>query len=104
MPNSYDEAVWIDDKNGNSSWQDAEKVELDQLHEYETFKDLGNGAAVTVGSKRYLVTCATISIGNQEETMPWLGSIDRSVGLDLSLSLFSLSGFEPTSELEKACS
>ena len=52
VPRSHDEAVWIDDKNGNTCWQDAEKVELDQLREYETFKDLGKGAAVPAGFKK----------------------------------------------------
>jgi hypothetical protein len=52
VPRSHNEAVWIDDKNGNTCWQSAEKVELDQLREYETFKDLGKGAAVPAGFKK----------------------------------------------------
>ena len=31
VPRNHDEAVWIDNKNSNTSWQDAEKVEIDQL-------------------------------------------------------------------------
>ena len=52
VPRNHDEAVWIDNKNGNTSWQDAEKVELDQLREYETFRDLGKGAAIPDGFKK----------------------------------------------------
>ena len=31
----------IDERNGNTKWQDAEKLELCQLNEYHTFKNLG---------------------------------------------------------------
>jgi hypothetical protein len=39
---SYSHAVTLDKKNGNTKWQDAAKVEMDQLHEYETFHDQGH--------------------------------------------------------------
>ena len=41
VPRNHAEAVFIDEKNGNTKWQDAEKLEISQLREYDTFKDLG---------------------------------------------------------------
>ena len=38
------EAVAIDKKNGNQKFQNAIKLELKQLHEHETFKDIGKGS------------------------------------------------------------
>ena len=37
------EARLLDEKNGNTKWQDAEKCELDQLNEYGTFEYKGKG-------------------------------------------------------------
>jgi hypothetical protein len=52
VPRNHEEAIWIDNTDGSTSWQDTEKVELDQLQEYETFKDLGKGAAIPAGFKK----------------------------------------------------
>ena len=52
VPRSHEEAVWIDTKNGNTHWQDAEDVEVAQLDEYDTFEDLGKGAEVPDGHKK----------------------------------------------------
>ena len=52
VPRSHEEAVWIDTKNGNTNWQDAEKVEIDQLDEYNTFEDLGKDADTPKGHKK----------------------------------------------------
>jgi hypothetical protein len=41
VPRSHDEAVKIDEKHGNAEWQDAEKLEIEQLFEYDTFNDIG---------------------------------------------------------------
>ena len=41
VPRDHKEAVMLDEKNGNSKWQDAEKKELVQLDEYDTFIDKG---------------------------------------------------------------
>ena len=41
VPNSYPEAVELDKKNGNTMWQDATKLELSQIDEYQTFEDMG---------------------------------------------------------------
>jgi hypothetical protein len=37
----YDHAICLDEKCGNTHWRDATALELAQLHEYKTFKDLG---------------------------------------------------------------
>jgi len=44
VPRNHAEAVEFDRRNGNTLWQDAERKELDQLYEYETFKSKGIGA------------------------------------------------------------
>ena len=38
----------IDERLGNKRWEEAEKTELAQLFQYDTFKDLGKGAPITV--------------------------------------------------------
>ena len=35
----------IDKKNGNRKWAEALKLEIDQQHEYDTYKDIGDGPA-----------------------------------------------------------
>ena len=52
VPRSHHEAVLIDEREGNRRWQDAEELELKQLFEYDTFKDLGLGAPVPEGYKK----------------------------------------------------
>ena len=49
VPRNHEEAVRIDEKNGNTLWQDAEELEVDQLQEYSTFNDLGIGAPIPTG-------------------------------------------------------
>ncbi|KAL7570929.1 hypothetical protein ACA910_002562 [Epithemia clementina (nom. ined.)] len=41
IPIDYKEAVELDNKNGNTKWQDATELELQQIFSYETFKDVG---------------------------------------------------------------
>ena len=41
VPNSFKRAVELDKLNGNTLWQDAIKLELRSLFEYDTFDDLG---------------------------------------------------------------
>ncbi|KAL7564900.1 hypothetical protein ACA910_009389 [Epithemia clementina (nom. ined.)] len=41
IPCDYKEAVDLDNKNGNTKWQDAVELELLQISSYETFKDHG---------------------------------------------------------------
>ena len=52
VPRNHAEAVFIDEKNGNTKWQDAEKLEISQLREYDTFKDLGKGAPIPQGYQK----------------------------------------------------
>ena len=52
VPRSHEEAVFIDEKNGNTKWQDSEKLEISQLMEYDTFKSLGLNAPVPEGYKK----------------------------------------------------
>jgi hypothetical protein len=42
VPRTYREALEIDAKNGNTKWQDAVKLELTQIDEYNTFTDIGH--------------------------------------------------------------
>ena len=42
IPKGPKEAIELDRKNGNTLWQDANKVELDKLAEYNTFNDRGH--------------------------------------------------------------
>jgi hypothetical protein len=42
-PRSYDDAIRLDKLHGNNTWQGATKLEMDQLHEYDTFHDKGIG-------------------------------------------------------------
>jgi len=35
--------IELDKHNGNTKWQDFTALEMSQLHEYKTFKDLGKG-------------------------------------------------------------
>jgi len=41
VPRNHEEAVMIDTLNNNTKWQDAEKLELEMIHEYGTFQDKG---------------------------------------------------------------
>ena len=43
VPRSHKEAVELDKKNGNTKWKDAEQKELEQLDDYKTWHDKGNG-------------------------------------------------------------
>jgi hypothetical protein len=42
IPRSYNEAMQFDLKNGNTLWQEATDLEMSQLAEYNTFRDLGH--------------------------------------------------------------
>ena len=41
VPRTYDEAIEIDRRNGNTKFQDAVKLELQQIDDYDTFEDHG---------------------------------------------------------------
>jgi hypothetical protein len=41
VPRNVKEALALDDKNGNTRWKDAMQEEIQSLHAYSTFKDMG---------------------------------------------------------------
>ena len=55
VPRSSHEARLLDAKNGNTKWQDAEKQELVQLDDYNTFKNLGKGGKAPEGYQKIRV-------------------------------------------------
>ncbi len=52
VPRNYDDALRIDAKNGNAKWQDAVKLEFEQLDSYGTFDDKGFKGKPPEGHKR----------------------------------------------------
>jgi hypothetical protein len=42
IPRNYNEAMQFDLKNGNTLWGEATDLEMSQLAEYDTFRDLGH--------------------------------------------------------------
>lgn len=52
VPRNHKEAVQLDTENGNTKWQDAEKTEIAQLQEYQTFHNVGRGKQIPVGFKK----------------------------------------------------
>ena len=42
----------IDEREGNRKWQDSEDLELKQLFDYDTIKDLGKGVPTPDGYKQ----------------------------------------------------
>ena len=49
VPRNYAEALVLDDKNGNTRWQDCTKLELQQLQDYKSFQDLGDNSKIPTG-------------------------------------------------------
>jgi hypothetical protein len=45
IPLSYEDATRLHKLHGNDKWQSATKLEMDQLHEYDTFHDKGIGTS-----------------------------------------------------------
>ena len=52
VPRTHAQAVEIDERNGNTKWQDAEATEMGQLMEYNTFIDKGKGDIAPDGYKK----------------------------------------------------
>ena len=44
----------LDKNNGNTRWQDATKLEMEQIHEYDTFESCGKTSRIPEGYKRIL--------------------------------------------------
>jgi hypothetical protein len=55
IPRSYDDGVRLDKLHGNDKWQTATKLEMGQLHEYDTFHDKGIGTTPGEGFKKIRV-------------------------------------------------
>jgi hypothetical protein len=57
IPRNYEHALFLDRRNGNTLWQDANKLEFDQLAEYQTFLDMGPSSSTVppTGYKRIRV-------------------------------------------------
>jgi len=55
VPWDYHHAVELDHKNGNIQWQDATSLEMVQLHDCQTFKDLGKSTKALDGYKKIRV-------------------------------------------------
>ena len=51
VPKNHDEAMALDEKNGNTKCKDVEQLELSVLDEHKTFTDFGKGKAPPVGYK-----------------------------------------------------
>ena len=49
IPRDHAEAMAFDKANGNSLWADAEKLELDQLYEYKSFRIRGRNGSMRKG-------------------------------------------------------
>jgi Reverse transcriptase (RNA-dependent DNA polymerase) len=49
IPNNHEEAVWLDEMNGNTFWQDAEKAETDA--HYKVFGNCGKKGKIPCGYK-----------------------------------------------------
>ena len=52
VPRNHEDAMRLDAKNKNSKWRDAEIIELDQINDYKSFKDLGYKAPIPKGYKK----------------------------------------------------
>ena len=55
VPRNHDQAMELDEKNGNNCWREAERLELQQIEDYKTFNDLGKNASIPKGFKRIKV-------------------------------------------------
>ena len=55
VPRTPEEAITIDNNNGNTLWQDAIALEMSQLHDYSTFEDLGKNSPGPVEYKKIRV-------------------------------------------------
>jgi hypothetical protein len=55
IPRNYDHGVRLDKLHDNDRWQSATKLEMGQLHEYDTFHDKGIGTTPGEGFKKIQV-------------------------------------------------
>jgi hypothetical protein len=59
IPRDYQHAIDIDQRNGSNRWQDAASLELTQLDEYRTLKDMGKHAVMPSDNKKIRVHFAS---------------------------------------------
>ena len=63
VPRDYNHAVQIDKSNGNTKWQDAVDLEMKQLDEYDTFKDIGkNALSLPITRKFEFILCLRLNM------------------------------------------
>jgi hypothetical protein len=55
VPRNLKEAMEIDKENNNTKWADAILTEITQIHDYNTFKNLGRNGTIPPGYKRIRV-------------------------------------------------
>ena len=55
VPKNPLDAIRIDNENGNRRWQDSMALELSQIQDYKTFRDLGKGVPGPEGYKKIQV-------------------------------------------------
>ena len=57
VPRNHQEALLIDEREGNSKRVDSEQLEIQQLHECDTFKNLGKGHPHRTSTRKFCVIC-----------------------------------------------
>jgi hypothetical protein len=43
VPRDYSHAIRLDERNGNTNWQESTALEFTQMDDYDTFTDMGRG-------------------------------------------------------------
>ncbi len=71
LPRSVEEAKRLDAENGNTFWQDAMDLELQQLFDYCTFRSIGKNASVPNGYQRIPVRMV-FEVKNTLKRKAWL--------------------------------
>ena len=68
IPKNYEDAEWLNRKNGNDDWKDAKKLEHKQLREYDVFTDKGRFAGCRIPCGYQLIHVHTIFDVKVDET------------------------------------
>ena len=55
VPKNHTEAMMMDKENNNDNWSKAEKLELEQIDQYEVFENLGTDGVIPDGYKKIRV-------------------------------------------------
>ena len=55
VPRNHDQAMKLDEDNGNKNWKNAEMLELKQIQDYKTFLDKGKHSPIPPGYKKIRV-------------------------------------------------